>query len=165
MIMPEVFHMKIRKGLLALCIGIPLAVGGLSALLTGNSMQSFSALKQPPLSPPGWLFPVAWTLLYILMGIACYLVVTSAAPEAARKAALRTYAAQLFFNGLWTLLFFRLEWRLFALAWLIVLWLLILVCAMQFGRIRKAAGWLLAPYLAWTTFAAYLNLGVWLLNR
>ena len=73
----EVFCLKINKKLFIICLVIPLAVGGISALLTGGGMDTFETLNQPPLSPPGWLFPVVWTILYILMGIASYLVLTS----------------------------------------------------------------------------------------
>ena len=76
----EVFYLKINKKLLIICLVIPLAVGGLAALLTGGGMDAFETLKQPPLSPPGWLFPVVWTILYILMGLASYLVLVSDGP-------------------------------------------------------------------------------------
>lgn len=156
--------MKGRIKLLILCILIPLAVGGLSALLTGQQMQAFGALQKPPLSPPGWLFPVVWTILFILMGIASYLVLTAEADPTDRKTALWFYGAQLAFNFLWSIFFFRFDLYLFSFFWLLALWLLILVTMLEFYRIRKAAGWLMVPYLIWVTFAAYLNLGIVLLN-
>jgi len=154
---------KIDKKRLAVCVAIPLAVGGISALVTQGSMETFERLNQPPLSPPGWLFPVVWTVLFALMGIASYLVSASETGER-RKRALITYGVQLTFNFLWTIVFFNLEWFLFAFVWLIALWLLILATLVQFYRIRKTAGYLLIPYLLWVAFAGYLNFGIFLLN-
>lgn len=156
--------MKINKRLLILCLAIPLVVGGLAALLTNGSMDTFEALNQPPLSPPGWLFPVAWTLLYILMGIASYLVLTAGKSREATQRALVTYGIQLAFNFLWPVFFFNLSMYLFAFIWLVALWLLILITAVQFYRISDAAGFLMIPYLLWVAFAGYLNFGVYLLN-
>ena len=156
--------MKINKKLLVLCLVIPLAVGGLAALITGGGMDTFEKLNQPPLSPPGWLFPVVWTILYILMGIASYLVLTSGASRESIRRALVLYAIQLAFNFLWPILFFSLSAYLFAFVWLVVLWLLILATAVSFHRISDAAGYLMIPYLVWVAFAGYLNLGIYLLN-
>lgn len=155
--------MKIQWKTLILCIAIPLGVGGLSALLTQNSMMAFDALTQPPLSPPAWLFPVVWSILYVLMGIASYLVVTSDKPARSRTA-LTIYGLQLVFNFFWSIIFFRLEAYLLAFVWLVLLWILILLTTVLFYRIRKAAGYLMLPYLLWVTFAGYLNLGIYLLN-
>ena len=156
--------MKIDKKRLIICLAIPLVVGGAAGLLTMNSMEAFEALNQPPLSPPGWLFPVGWTVLYVLMGIASYLVSVSDAPQEEKARALWTYGIQLAFNFLWPIAFFNLKWYLFAFLWLVILWILILITALRFGRIRKPAGYLLVPYLLWVAFAGYLNLGIYLLN-
>ena len=156
--------MKIDKKRLIICLAIPLGVGGAAGLLTMNSMEAFEALNQPPLSPPGWLFPVVWTVLYVLMGIASYLVSVSDAPQEEKARALWTYGIQLAFNFLWPIAFFNLKWYLFAFLWLVILWILILITALRFGRIRKPAGYLLVPYLLWVAFAGYLNLGIYLLN-
>lgn len=156
--------MKIDKKRLIICLAIPLVVGGAAGLLTMNSMEAFEALNQPPLSPPGWLFPVIWTVLYVLMGIASYLVSVSDAPHEEKARALWTYGIQLAFNFLWPIAFFNLKWYLFAFLWLVILWILILITALRFGRIRKPAGYLLVPYLLWVAFAGYLNLGIYLLN-
>lgn len=156
--------MKINKKLLIVCLVVPLAVGGIAALLTGGGMDVFETLNKPPLSPPGWLFPVVWTILYILMGVASYLVLTSGkAPECIRRA-LALYTIQLAFNFLWPIFFFGLSAYLFAFIWLIALWLLILATTFSFYRIHETAGWLMLPYLAWVTFAGYLNLGIYILN-
>ena len=151
------------KGLL-IAIAIPLGIGALSSLLTGGSMADFENLQKPPLSPPGWLFPVVWTILYTLMGIASYLVYTSDAPEGEKRTALIFYGAQLLANFIWPILFFGLEWYFVAFLWIIVLWVLILLTMLRFYRISPRAGDLLLPYLLWVTFAAYLNYGFWLLN-
>ncbi len=87
-------------------LAIPLAVGGLAALFSAGSMDKFSALNQPPLSPPGWLFPIVWGILYILMGTASYIVYSSDAPEISKQKALGLYLVQLGFNFLWPILFF-----------------------------------------------------------
>ena len=156
--------MKTDKKQLVLCLAVPLVVGAAAGLLTRNSMETFEALKQPPLSPPGWLFPVVWTALYLLMGISSYLVCVSDAAREEKARALWAYGVQLAFNFLWPIFFFNLTWYLFAFAWLVVLWILILITALRFGRIRSLAGRLLIPYLLWVAFAGYLNLGIYLFN-
>lgn len=155
--------MSRSKWKLVLCIAIPLGVGGLSALLSGG-MSAYQELNQPPLSPPGWVFPVVWTVLYILMGIASWLVAKSDAPKEERAKALLLYGAQLAANFLWPLLFFGGRMYLAALIELIVLWVLIFLTLRRFSSIKELAGDLMIPYLLWVSFAAYLNLGVFLLN-
>ena len=155
--------MKIDFKKLIINIAVPLGVGALSALISMGSMNSFASLNKPPLSPPGWLFPVVWTILYTLMGIASYLVYTSSQPYRS-KTSLTVYGVQLFFNFFWSIIFFNLEMYLFAFIWLVILWLLILVTTVLFYRIEKSAGYLMIPYLIWVTFAGYLNLGIYILN-
>ena len=154
---------KLRQ--LVLCIGIPLAVGGLSGWVTRGAMEDFQALNQPPLSPPGWLFPVVWTVLFVLMGIASYLVVRSQGPEKLVKRALVFYGIQLGFNFLWSILFFNLGLYLVSFFWLVLLWCLILLTTLQFSALDRHTFWLMLPYLAWVAFAGYLNLGIFWLNR
>jgi len=156
--------LKINKKLLIICLVIPLAAGGIAALLTGGGMDVFETLNKPPLSPPGWLFPVAWTILYILMGIASYLVLEAGESQTITKRAIWLYGIQLVFNFLWPIFFFNLSAYLFSFIWLVVLWLLILATTVLFYRIRDIAGHLMLPYLAWVAFAGYLNLGIYLLN-
>lgn len=155
--------MKIQWKKLLLCLAIPLAVGGLATLLSGG-MGDFQDMVQPPLSPPGWVFPVVWTILYLLMGYASYRVLISGADQAQVRKALRLYGAQLALNFLWPLIFFGLEWYLVAFIVLAALWILIFLTIRAFCKIDEAAGNLLLPYLLWVTFAGYLNLGVYLLN-
>ena len=155
--------MKIEWKKLLLCVAIPLAVGGVAAVLTAGGMESFSAMKQPPLSPPGWLFPIVWTILYTFMGIASYLVATADKTYRARTA-LTVYGVQLFFNFLWSIVFFNLGAYWFAFVWLLILWVLIIITTVLFYGISKPAGYLMIPYLVWVTFAAYLNFAIALLN-
>ncbi len=157
--------MKIQYKKLGLCIAIPLMVGAVSALLTRNSMQMFAMLEQPSLSPPGWLFPVVWTILYVLMGIASYLVLVSDTSKTVIESALFVYGTQLFLNFWWSIIFFRWERYFFAFIWLLLLEGLILLIIRLFYRITKPAGMLMIPYAVWVAFAGYLNLGIYLLNR
>ena len=153
--------MKLKK--LLICLVIPLAVGGLSALLSGG-MSDYETLIKPPLSPPGWLFPVVWTILYLLMGFASYRVLEADAPKAEKRRALTVYGAQLVLNFLWSPVFFGLGWLLVAFFILVALWILILITGNLFSQIDKTAGTLLLPYLLWVTFAGYLNFAFILLN-
>ena len=151
-----------------LCIAVPLVVGGLSAFLTQGNMSKFGEFNQPPLSPPAWLFPVAWTALYALMGIASFLIWRSGVMTKSKKSwangALFLYGLQLVFNFCWSPIFFNLEWFWFAFGWLVVMWLLIIVLIGNTKKLSCAAFWLLMPYVLWTTFAAYLNCAIALLN-
>ena len=142
---------------------IPLAVGGLATLLSGGT-KLYQTINQPPLSPPGWLFPIVWTILYVLMGEAAWRVLTSGAEKEQIKKALIAYGVQLFFNFLWPLFFFGGQMYLTAFIVLIGLWIALLITAKRFSQIDETAGDLLLPYLLWVTFAGYLNLGVFLLN-
>ena len=102
--------MKLNKRLLFICIAIPLMVGTLAGLLTRNSMEVFSFVEKPPLAPPAWLFPVVWTILYVLMGISSYLILTSEAEFKEIVRAIRLYVYQLLINFLWPTFFFNFKW-------------------------------------------------------
>ena len=156
--------MRVKWKQLIIAVLIPLAVGGVSALLTRDGMMTFNTLQKPPLSPPAWVFPVVWTVLYILMGVASYLVATATTSRIDKDSALSVYALQLAFNFLWSILFFNLEMYRFALVWLVLLLLLVIITAVRFYRINKAAGLLLVPYIVWLIIAAYLNFQIVLLN-
>ena len=153
---------NIKKLLIALAV--PLAVGGLSALISGSGMADYAMLNKPPLSPPAWVFPLVWTILYSLMGFASYRVWTSVTTYEKRKNALFVYGVQLFFNFVWSIIFFNLKEFFFAFVWLAALWLLIYLTIKQFALVDKLASYLLLPYLLWASFAAYLNAGIYLLN-
>ncbi len=156
--------MKINWKKLLICLAIPLGAGGLSALLTRSSIAVYHTFEKPPLSPPGWLFPVVWTALYLLMGWASFLVLQSAVKASEKKAALILYGAQLALNFLWPLVFFRAQKLLAAFLVLIALWVAIYLTVRAFARIKELAGDLMIPYLLWVSFAGYLNLGIYLLN-
>ena len=156
--------MKIKWKELLIAIAIPLSLGALTGFLTRGSMENFERITKPPLSPPGWLFPVVWTILYTLMGIASYLVYTSIAPKGQIKTALKFYLLQLFFNILWSFLFFTFELYYFSFAWLLILLALIIITAVLFYNISKPAAYMLIPYIIWVAFAGYLILGIAILN-
>lgn len=156
--------MKIKLKELVYAVIIPLILGGASGFLTRNGMDSFETLKKPPLSPPGWLFPIVWTVLYILMGISSYLIYTSYSAKRQKKNSLTVYALQLIFNVVWPFFFFSLKLYTFSFMWLLIMWGLIILTTVMFYKISKTAAYLMIPYILWVTFALYLNLGVALLN-
>lgn len=149
---------KINLTSLAVSISISLGAGILSAFLTGGSMRQYSDMYKPPLAPPGWLFPIVWTFLYILMGVAAWKVFE--VPSGDKRLALSLYQNQLLLNVIWPLLFFNLQAYFLAFAWLLVLWFFIYLTMRQFLLLDRMAGLLLVPYLAWVTFAGYLNLAI-----
>ena len=154
--------MKIRnKSALIISILIPLAVGSMSALFSGN-MSSYSILDKPAFSPPGFIFPIVWTILYILMGISSYIVYSSNSPN--KPKALLIYGIQLFFNFCWSIIFFGLDLYLFAFIWLIALIFIIIIMIRQFYIVSPLAAYLQIPYLIWCIFAAYLNLFLFIMN-
>ena len=141
---------------------IPLAVGGLSAFLTRNSMDVYSNINQPPLAPPSILFPIVWTILFALMGVSSYLVYVSNAKN--KREALALYGVQLVVNFIWPLIFFNMQAYFAAFLWLILLWVLVAVMILLFYKAKPLAAYLQIPYIIWLTFAAYLNLSIALLN-
>lgn len=143
-------------------IAIPLAVGGIASLITMDGFKSYADVTKPPLSPPSWVFPVVWTILYILMGIASYLVYES--KDEANKKALTFYLIQLALNFIWPIFFFGFDAYLFSFILLIILIVFVVLTTVSFYRINTSAGLIMLPYLIWLCFAAYLNLGVYILN-
>lgn len=157
-------NVKIEWKKLIVSLAAPLAAGFLSALITKDNMVMFELVKKPPLAPPGWLFPVAWTVLYILMGLASYWLWISGAQPRVKKAGAVYYALSLVFNFAWPIIFFNLDKFLAAFVWLCLLWVFILLAAVQFLKADRRAGLAMLPYLLWVAFAGYLNLGIYLLN-
>ncbi len=153
---------------LLIAILIPELIGSLSAILSSTATkEQFATLIKPPLAPPAAAFPIVWPILYLLMGIASWLVWRSLQSVRSTPASyhpLRLYAAQLAVNALWPLLFFNLRLRLFAACWLVLLLILIRLTMRSFARHDKKAARLLLPYFLWSCFALYLNIGYWLLN-
>lgn len=157
--------MKLKKWL-PYIIGIAIAVGVglLSALLSMDGMKAYEAnAAKPPLTPPGWVFSVVWTILYALMGISATRIYLQ--PTGNRRSkGLNLYVGQLIVNFFWSLIFFNLQAYGLAFFWLVTLWVLVFLMIRIFAEIDKKAAFLQIPYLVWLTFAAYLNIGVWILN-
>ena len=153
---------NINKSLI-ISIIIPLFVGLLSSLLSLNSFNSFNLLDKPPLAPPGWLFPIVWTILYVLMGISSYLIYEEA--DIHSDCCLKIYLLSLFVNFLWSPVFFSLELRLFSFILIVLLDLLVAYTILCYYKVNKKAAYLQIPYLIWVLFATYLNLAFYILNR
>lgn len=155
--------MNIKFKPLAISILIALGVGGLSGFLTMGNMDIYGNINKPPLSPPPIVFPIVWTILFILMGISAYLIYES--NSNLKEKALAIYGLQLVVNFFWPIIFFNGQKFLLAFVWLLLLVALIIETILIFKDINKKASLLLIPYLLWSIFATYLNLGVYLLNR
>lgn len=140
-------------------------VGLLAGFLTRDATMIYSnTMIKPPLSPPAIVFPVVWTVLYALMGIGAARIYLS--PDSKERLwSLNVFIAQLAVNFFWSLIFFNAQAYGFAFFWILLLWVLIIVMIVLFGKVDRTAALLQIPYLLWVTFAAYLNLGVWILNR
>ena len=157
--------MKKNWKVYAVWIGIAELVGALSGLLSRKGMQIYSqTVVQPPLSPPMWVFPVVWSVLYGLMGIGAAMVWLS--PESGlRSKGLNLFIAQLVVNFFWSLIFFNLQAFGFAFIWLLLLLALVVWMSWVFYQVKPIAGWIQLPYLLWLTFAGYLTVAVWTMNR
>ena len=139
--------------------------GALSGWLTREGTRVFQeTVVQPPLSPPAFLFPIVWGILYALMGISAARV-SQTLPSPERSKGLNLFVIQLVVNFFWSLIFFNARAYGIAFLWLLLLWALVLMMILQFRRVDEWAAKLQLPYLIWLTFTAYLNLGVWYLNR
>ena len=140
---------------------IPVAVGTIIGLIT-SSFMDYSMLVKPPFAPPAILFPIIWTILYVLMGVSYGILKTNDLMDDEINTA---YYVQLGINALWSIFFFVFKWRLFAFIWLLLLIASVINMIIKFYNKNKTAGLLQIPYLLWTIFAAYLNLAFYLLNR
>ncbi len=146
-----------------ICVFIPLAVGGLSAFLTKDAMSNYSQVIKPGITPPAVIFPIVWTILYLLMGISSFIICSS--DSSMKQSALNWYAIQLLFNFIWSIIFFNLQNYLFSFIWLIALIICIIIMMVKFYKISPPAAYLQIPYLLWCAFAAYLNFSIYLLNK
>ncbi len=156
--------LSVRTKSLIKNLAIPLLVGALAGFLTNSDVKEYMATaKQPFFAPPGWVFPVVWTVLYALMGFSAYVIENTGSPRKSR--ALTVYYIQLFFNFVWSFIFFSAGNYLFAFVWIIILWVLIIATILEFKMIKSRAAYILIPYLIWVTFAAVLNFSVFLLNK
>ncbi|MDO4731371.1 MAG: TspO/MBR family protein [Clostridia bacterium] len=147
---------------LIISIAISLAVGILSGFLTMGAMQNYEVIQKPMLSPAPIIFPIVWTILFVLMGISAYRVYVY--NDTNDKNALWLYAVQLAVNFIWPFIFFNAQQYLIAFIWLIILWILVLLMIIKFYKIDRISAYLQIPYIIWLTFAAYLNCGVYMLN-
>lgn len=140
---------------------IPVFIGGIVGLIISGSID-YNSLQKPFLAPPSIVFPIVWTILYILMGVSYGILESKSLIEPKTKF---IYYLQLFVNATWSIIFFTLKWRLFAFIWIILLDLLVIIMIIEFYKKNKIAGLIQIPYLLWVLFASYLNLAVYLLNK
>ncbi len=140
---------------------IPVIVGGIVGLIISSSID-YNSLQKPFLAPPSILFPIVWTILYILMGVSYGILDSKSLVNSEINF---IYYLQLFVNALWPIIFFTFEWRLFAFIWLLILIILIIAMMIKFYNKDKIAGLLQIPYLLWSVFASYLNLSIYFLNK
>ena len=158
--------MKVNKYIkLAIFIIILLFAGFIGSIFTTPNIPTwYASLIKPVFNPPNWIFGPVWTILYILMGIAAFLIWQNGIKKKKVKVAIYIFAAQLFLNMLWSILFFGLQNPLLAFIEIIILWALILLTIIKFSEISKKAAYLLIPYILWVSFAVILNLFIYLLN-
>lgn len=161
------FWNKIKPYILPylVAIAIPMTVGIVAAGLTRNNMDVYDMLKVPPLAPPAILFPIVWTLLYVLMGVSSAMVFIDRelSPDEARKGFV-WYGASLVLNFSWSIIFFNLQASFFALLVLLALLYTIIKTIIEYYKVKPLAAYLQIPYALWVAFAGYLNAGIWLLN-
>ena len=144
-------------------LSIPLITGITSALLTRSGVESFmETVNKPAFSPPEWLFPVVWTILYVLMGISTYIIESNS--DSKSNKGFIFYYLQLFFNFFWSFIFFNSQAYLASFIWIIILLMLIILTTIEFNKVNKAAAYLLIPYILWVAFASILNLSIYLIN-
>ena len=157
-----VLKFDLKKFIISLAI--PLITGGLSAFIIRNYVNIYNKFNNPPLSPPSWVFPVVWTILYALMGISLYSVWNKDIPCFKKRTAIILFSLQLILNFIWSPVFFILQNFLLSFIILVFMWILTLGMIISIYKISKPAGILQIPYIIWLSFAAYLNYGVYLLN-
>lgn len=151
--------------MLIACMLVPICVGAISGYITKDNMVVFDSINKPLLTPPAVVFPIAWSVLYLLMGLSSYVALSNC--EDARKAILTMYPylIQLILNFSWSLFFFNSKWYGIAFICLVLMWLMIIRTMAAFWTVSRLSFYLLMPYLVWVTFAGYLNLSIVLLNK
>jgi tryptophan-rich sensory protein len=151
---------------LIISIAICQLAGLFGAIFSYPSIPTwYTVLQKPIFIPPSWVFTPVWILLYLLMGIALYLVWDKGLESEAVRAGLLVFGVQLILNVLWSILFFGFKVPLYAFVEIVILWGAILATILKFNRVSRLAAWLLAPYVVWVTFAAFLNFSIYWLNR
>ena len=155
---------NIVKAIIA--IAIPLMVGATSGFFTISGVESwYQTIQKPSWNPPNWIFGPVWTTLYVMMGIALFLVWKEDTSEELKKIALALFAVQLTLNFFWSFIFFNQQQPGWALVEIIAMWFFILLTIFAFAQVNKTAAWLLVPYISWVSFASILNYTIWQLNR
>ncbi len=158
--------MKIKEFLkLVTAVAVCQLAGVIGSVFSSEAIRGWYPTKTPPLNPPALVFGPVWITLYVLMGVALYLVWKKGWRTAGVKQALGIFGFQLVLNALWPIVFFHWHNPAAAFVLIVVLWFSILKLILSFRKISKPASLLLVPYIAWVTFATYLNLALWLLNR
>ena len=150
---------------LIISVAIPLLVGAIAGFFTSNAVNGWYAVaNKPSFNPPNWVFAPAWTTLYILMGIALYIVWKSDSDKSVKQTAIILFAVQLALNFAWSFIFFYAQRPGWAFVEIVLLWIMIFMTIISFGKISSAAAWLLVPYISWVSFAALLNFYFWRIN-
>ncbi len=150
---------------LIIAVAVPLVVGGISGYFTVTGVESwYLTIQKPTWNPPNWVFGPVWTTLYVMMGIALFLVWKEDTSRELKAIAFILFGVQLLLNFFWSFIFFKLEQPGWAFAEILVLWTAILACIFAFGQVNKTAAWLLVPYISWVSFATILNGTIWKLN-
>lgn len=149
---------------LIITIAIPMAIGAITGIILSDTMMIFNNLNKPPLAPPGFVFPIVWTVLYFLMGVSCYLVIRDYTGEKEVKTAVVIYIIQLVVNTLWSFAFFGSRDCMSAFFILVSLWFVIVMMILEFGKTSPMAARLQIPYLIWVSFAGYLNFMICRIN-
>lgn len=150
---------------LIIAVAIPLIVGGLSGFFTVTGVESwFQTINKPTWNPPNWIFGPVWTTLYIMMGVALFLVWKAERSDILKKTAIILFSTQLVLNFFWSFIFFNQHQMGWALVEIIALWIFILLTIFAFANVSKLAAWLLVPYISWVSFAAILNYTLWKMN-
>ncbi|MGM0482740.1 MAG: TspO/MBR family protein [Patescibacteria group bacterium] len=150
---------------LLIALGLPQTAGLIGSFFTTPNISTwYEGLSKPELAPPNWIFAPVWTTIFVLMGIAFFLVWNKGMERKDVKIASVVFVIQLVFNTLWSVIFFGMQSPFWGFVWIILLWLLIALNIFIFFRISKITGWLLVPYILWASFAAYLNYAIWMLN-
>lgn len=156
--------MKKMKWMKIALIISPILIGICSSILTREMMLEYGSLNKPFLAPPKILFPIAWTILYILMGAAAALIYSKPEMSSYRSIGLTLHVVQLILNFFWSIIFFNMKMYKFAFVWLVILWLVVFSMMMNYKKISNTASFLNIPYIVWLTFAGYLNLAIAILN-
>lgn len=150
--------------LFIICVSVPIMVGLVSGYITKDNRMVFDTINKPALTPPAMVFPIAWSILYVLMGLASFIALINCKDLSQSAYVLLPYVIQLILNFAWSIIFFNMQSYGLAFACLILMWLMIIRTIMFFATVSMLSAWLMAPYILWVTFAGYLNLMIVIIN-